>query len=466
MIGWKYRRQFVAWVTALLLALTPTCVFADEIDVNLELDKDIEATPVIAAVADSLPAKSAILMDQQTGKVLFEQNADEQLPPASITKVMTLLLVMEAIDSGKITLEDQVTATEYPCSMGGSQIWLEPGEVMTVHELLKAAAIASANDASAQLGEYIAGSVDAFVSMMNTRAAELGMVNTHFVNPTGLDDEGHLTTARDIAIMSRELMSHPLITEYSTIWMDSLRDGQTELVNTNKLVRFYNGATGLKTGTTNGAGSCLSATATRDDLGLISVVMGSPTSNDRFSAARGLLDWGFANYQSAAPPSIQSQLVPVEVIRGTEGEVNVTYDDPGRFVVEKGTQDSITQEVTMVENVQAPVEKGQTLGRVDVVINGEIVGSYNLVAENEVERMTFGNAFTRLTEKLLRMKRAPSSKDTTQTVDDGTTSPAENSVDISPDADSSSSAPEVPCSCGMDTCYCKQIGDVCGCTKK
>ena len=242
-----------------------------------------------------VPAKSAILMEQSTGQVLCEMNADEQMPPASITKVMTLLLVMEAVESGRLSLEDTVTCSPHASSMGGSQIWLEVGEQMTVQDLIKATAVASANDASVALAEKVAGSEDAFVVMMNERAEQLGMTGTHFVNCTGLDAPGHLTTARDIATMSRILIQHPMIREYSSIWMDSLRGGETQLVNTNKLVRFYDGATGLKTGTTDGAGSCLAATATRNGLSLVAVSLGSATSDERFQSARNILEYGCAN---------------------------------------------------------------------------------------------------------------------------------------------------------------------------
>ena len=344
-------------------------------------------------------------MEQQTGKVLFEQNADEQLAPASVTKIMTLLLVMEALESGKIHLDDMVITSEYANSMGGSQIWLKVGEQMSVDHLLKAVAISSANDASVLLGEHVAGSNDAFVAMMNDRAKQLKMTNTHFLNPTGLDDNGHLTTARDIALMSRELMKHPRISKYSTIWMDSLRGGATELVNTNKLVRFYKGATGLKTGTTNGAGSCLSATATRDGLNLVAVVMGCPTSDDRFSSARGLLDFGFANYQSVAPPSIAHELVPMPVLRGVEPSVEVTFDDPGTFVVEKGNAAAMTQKITMVDDVEAPVVAGQILGKVEVMLDGQIEGSYDLKATMSVERMTMSKALAKLVRSLFKMNR-------------------------------------------------------------
>ncbi len=426
-------------------------------DIDPNLNEDFEAVEVISQYSSDLPAKSAILMEQETGKVLYEKNADEQIPPASVTKVMTLLLVMEAMDEGKIAISDLVTTSEYANSMGGSQIWLRVGEDMTVDDLLKAVAIASANDAAAALGEYVAGSNDAFVKRMNERAAELGMNNTHFVNATGLDDPGHLTTARDIAIMSRELIKYPKIVEYSTIWMDSLRGGATDLVNTNKLVRFYNGATGLKTGTTDGAGSCLAATATRDGLSLISVVMGAPSSNDRFASARGLLDFGFSNYQSAEPPPVDGELTPVPVLRGVSESVMPTYNDPGRFIIEKGGEDKITQQVTLAEDVEAPVLSGQILGEVQVMVDGEVVGAYHLTAANDVERMTFGRAFGKLLGHMLRTGRNGDAN--MEHGGDHTASPPATEGAVTPEH-----SPE--CTCEEGKCYCDEIGDICGCTKK
>lgn len=279
----------------------------------------------------SLPVKSAILMDQNTGGILYEMNADQKLPPASITKIMSLLLFMEALENGKIALTDTVTCSEIAAGFGGSQIWLKPGEEMTVDDLLKAVAVQSANDATVCLAEYVAGSETAFVQMMNQKAAELGMENTHFACCAGLDNEGHYSTARDIALMSRALLQHAGITDYTTIWMDTLRDGATSLVNTNRLVRFYQGATGLKTGTTNGAGCCLSASATRDGLGLIAVVLGAENSDKRFTAARALLDWGFANYAAAeiTPPELE----PLPVTHGTASTVELTALPPTEGIV-------------------------------------------------------------------------------------------------------------------------------------
>ena len=262
----------------------------------------------------ALTAKSAILVEQSTMQPLFEANADEQLAPASITKIMTLLLVMEAIDSGRIGLQDMVTASDYASSMGGSQIWLEPNEQRSVHELLKATAVASANDAAVALAEHLSGTEGAFVEEMNKRAQELGMQNTHFVNCTGLDEEGHYTSARDISLMAGELLRHPKITEYTTIWMDHLRQGETELVNTNRLIYHYKGATGLNTGSTDNAGKCLCASAVREEMGLISVVLGAPDSNAQFNESRSLLDWGFGNFV-CAKISLPEPLSPLKVDR-------------------------------------------------------------------------------------------------------------------------------------------------------
>ena len=285
----------------------------------------VEDVPVVDAAAQpqlSLNCREAILVDQDTGTVLYEKNADEQVPIASITKVMTLLLTFEAIHNGQLTLETTVPVSEHAYHMGGSQIWLEPGEQFTLDEMIKAICVSSANDAAVAVAELVGGSEPAFVERMNARAAELGMENTHFACCAGLDNEGHYSTARDIALMSRALLRYPKITDYTTIWMDTLRNGATSLVNTNRLVRFYQGATGLKTGTTNGAGCCLSASASRDGLGLIAVVLGAGNSNDRFAAARALLDWGYASLAAVniTPPELE----PLAVIRGTAPTVELT----------------------------------------------------------------------------------------------------------------------------------------------
>ncbi len=367
------------------------------------IDQEIEQAAALNP-KENLPVRSAILLEQSTGKVLFALNEHEKLPPASVTKIMSLLLVMQALESGQIKLADMVTVSKEASQMGGSQIWLKEGEQMSVGDLLKAAAIASANDATYALGEHVAGSEMAFVEMMNQEAKRLGMNDTTFMCSAGLDEEGHLTSAYDIAIMSRELMKYPAIKTYTTVWMDSLRGGQTELVNTNRLVRFYKGATGLKTGTTSGAGSCLSATAERDGMGLIAVVMGSPTSDQRFAAARSLLDMGFAGYQVYLPAPPTAELLPVKVRMGVEATIAPTTDAPPSFVIEKSKKGEITQKVNLVEEVEAPVEQGQKLGSIEVLCGEEVLGEYPIVASQAVERLTFGRALLRMLEAATKTK--------------------------------------------------------------
>lgn len=345
-----------------------------------------------------IKAKAAVLMDVSTGKILMSYNENERLYPASVTKIMPLLLVMEAIDSGRITLDDVVTVSGTAAAKGGSQIWLKEGEQMTVHELLKATAVYSANDACTALGEYIAGSDEAFVKMLNERAEELGMNNTNFENCTGLDDttDNHLTTALDVAIMSRELLKHEKITDYTTIWMDSLRNGETELVNTNKLVRFYEGTTGLKTGTTSKAGCCVSASARREGTHLVAVVMGSDNSSDRFETAKSMLNWGFANY-STVTPAIDGNLIPdVGVINGVEEKITPEIPLADSVLIEKGRENEITRTIDLAVDVAAPVEKGQVLGTVTFRLGDEMLGEYNLTAPKSVDKLTFSIVFLRV----------------------------------------------------------------------
>lgn len=385
------KRLFSVFICAALL-MQPMAVFATE-----------EELPAAIIVNADIPCKSAILIEQKSGRVLFEKQPDEKMPPASITKIMTLLLVMEALDSGRISLDDAVTCSPHASSMGGSQIWFEPGEQMTVHELLKATAIASANDAAVALGEHIAGSEEAFVAMMNERAGQLGMKNTVFKNASGLDTEGHLTTARDIAIMSAELLRYPKITEYTTIWMDSLRNGETQLVNTNKLVRFFEGATGLKTGTTDEAGSCLSASAERKGLSLVAVVLGAKNSNDRFSAARGLLEYGFANFEMKSVPEPEPPIAPIAVTGGVKREVEVQSNAPETMLTEKGRANNITQKITVQESLAAPVSAGDKVGDVVVMADGIVVCEYELFAKDDVLKMTFPAAAEMVLREVIRM---------------------------------------------------------------
>lgn len=358
------------------------------------------AADVHAISDDELTAPSAVLMEAVSGRVLYEKNAHEKRPCASITKVMTLLLVMEAIESGKISLSDQVAASAYASSMGGSDIWLKEGEVMTVDDLLKATVIMSANDAAVVLAEHVSGSVDEFVRLMNQRAEELGMEETVFKNPNGLDEEGHITSAYDVALMSCALISHEKIRDYTLTWMDYVRNGETQLVNTNKLIRTYQGITGLKTGTTSQAGSCITATAERDGLPLISVVLGCDTTEHRFQDAAALLDFGFANWTSVTPQ--MPQLSEVPVLKGMEKSVSLRTDPPSALVAEKGNEEAVG-EIILTEPVEAPVEEGQILGKVCYKIGEEVVMERKIYAQSSVPAMTFNSVFEFLIHELLRI---------------------------------------------------------------
>lgn len=389
------RKKYLKAVSfALIFALCFSLSTAAAHTVSSECDISDIAVAVTAPAdetdegpAFSVNAKSAVLMEVYTGTVLFDQNSDEKLPPASITKIMSLLLIMEAIDSGKISLSDTVSASEHASSMGGSQIWLEVGETMTVDELLKAAVIASANDATVALGEKISGSEEEFVRQMNKRAKELGMNDTEFKNCTGLDAEGHLTTAHDVAVMSAELIKHDLIKKYSTVWMDTLRDGESELVNTNKLVRFYSGTTGLKTGTTSNAGYCLSATAERDNTSLVAVIMSAPSSNDRFANAKKLLDYGFANYKYICV-SPEKKEYPAIVKDANEPTVNLVPSGNLSLLFKKGNSQEITQEPQIDENITAPVKKGQKLGKIIVSSDNVQLGSIDLICSENLDKIS------------------------------------------------------------------------------
>ena len=349
----------------------------------------------------NVAAKSALLMDAATGTILYEQNAHEPLAPASVTKVMTMLLIMEAIDSGKIGWDDTVTTSETAAAKGGSQIYLKVGETMTVSDMVKSIAVSSANDCACAMAEHLAGSESAFVDLMNQRAKELGMTDTHFVNCTGLDDAQeaaeHRTSAHDIALMSRELLkNHPDIRKFTTIWMDTVRNGAFGLSNTNKMVRFYDGCTGLKTGFTNGAGYCLSASAQRDGLELIGTVMGSSTSAEQFAAAKSMLDYGFANFALYTPEYPDGSTVPVAL--GRSATVTAVPSESAELLVEKSQVNSIVTEVTLSESVSAPVAAGDPLGTMTVKSQDEILKEIPLVAAEAVERLTWGN----LTVKILR----------------------------------------------------------------
>ncbi len=357
-----------------------------------------------AAPAPAVDVPAALLMEKETGTILFEENAHEKREPASVTKIMTMLLVMEAIDSGRLSYDDTVTVSAHAASMGGSQVYMKENECMSVRDMLKAVAVVSANDGSVALGEHLAGSEEAFAAMMNQRAKELGMNDTHFVNCTGLPAEGHVTSAHDIAVMSRELMlRHPDIRQFTTIWMDTIRDGAFQLSNTNKLVRFYEGATGLKTGFTDTAKYCLSATAERSGMELIAVVMGGQTSEQRFEAAKSLLNFGFANYTLVDVYPDQA-LPPVEVLLGEEDFVQPVPAGTCRLLVDKADVGKVTQEVELAADVQAPVESGQRLGRLSVCVDGVEQQVIDLVADRPVVKLTVGKIFMRFLDVLF-MKR-------------------------------------------------------------
>lgn len=339
-----------------------------------------------------LDCGSACLIEQSTGQVLYDYNMHEPLRPASVTKIMSLLLIMEALDSGRISLTDRIPCTEDAADMGGSQIWLDVRESLTVDEMLKAICVVSANDCVVAMADYLEGSQSAFVDKMNKRAKELGMNDTCFKNCHGIDEDGHVTSSYDIAIMSRELLvNHPSITNYTTIWMDSLRDGKSSLVNTNKLVRNYNGCTGLKTGSTSLALYNLSASATRDNLSLIAVVMKAPTSAIRFSSAQKLLDYGFSNYSATTFGSKGDIIKSISVNKGTSSFVNAILENDAQIVTKKSNNSEISQEIHLDETINAPILEGQKLGEVTYTLNGSIVSTINLVADKEVAKLTFLN---------------------------------------------------------------------------
>ena len=349
-----------------------------------------------SARAVEVAAPSALLMEKETGTVLFAKNEHAKLEPASVTKVMTILLTMEAIDAGQLHYDDVVTASAHACSMGGSQIWLKENEQMTVSDMLKAVCVVSANDCAVALAETVAGSEEAFVERMNQRAAELGMADTHFCNATGLPAEGHVTSAYDIALMSRELIrNHPDIRQYTTIWMDSLRDGASELVNTNKLIRFFDGATGLKTGSTDSALYCLSGTAERDGMELIAVIMKDATSAQRFEDAKTLLSYGFSTY-SLEHVTPQEALPPVTVRLGTQATVQPVLEEGSALLLEKSKAGTLEQSVSLAEAVEAPVAKGTPLGTLTITSGEETVAELALVAGEEIPRITFGQMLLRV----------------------------------------------------------------------
>lgn len=361
----------------------------------------LAAVPRVGAAGPEIAAPSAILMDAATGTILYEKNAHERLRPASVTKVMTLLLVMEALDSGCISWDDMVSTSAHAAGKGGSQIYLEEGEQLSLDEMLKSVVVSSANDCATALAEHVAGSESAFVDRMNERATELGLSDTHFVNCTGLDDEPeaaeHLTSAYDIAVISRELLRHDEIRSYTTIWMDTVRGGRFGLSNTNRLVRFYSGTTGLKTGYTSEAGHCLSASAQRDGMELIAVVLHCDSSTDRFQSAKALLDYGFANY-ALVTPDLTQPLPEIPVRLGREETLTPVLQQTAPILIEKGLQAAVSRSVSLCETVTAPVEAGQQLGTLCITANGRELAQIPIVAPTGVERLTAWE----LTVQLLR----------------------------------------------------------------
>ena len=382
------RRVWMLVVCCLLMGLFPNKVYGAALEVA---------------------GKSAVLMDVETGTVMYENNAHEPLAPASVTKVMTMLLIMEAIDSGRIRWEDTVTASETAAAKGGSQIYLKVGETMSVSDMVKSIAVSSANDCACAMAEHLAGSEAAFVERMNERAKELGMNDTNFVNCTGLDDAPesaeHRTSAYDIALMSRELLkNHPDIKKYTTIWMDTVRSGAFGLANTNKMVRFYSGCTGLKTGYTSGAGYCLSSSAERDGMELIAVIMGSATSQNRFAACKSMLDYGFANFAVYTPAVQENMSVPVTL--GKAGTVRAVPAEASALLVEKAQLSSVRSDFVLEERVDAPVSKGQRLGTLTVKAGEQVLAQIPLVAEEGIERKGWGDIFVDLLRQVAMAKPA------------------------------------------------------------
>lgn len=394
MLKYKFSILKIICIFIIAIFLFPTiCIASDTIYTWSNSAKPLtETIPTNATTSLSLNVGSAVLIEQNSGQVLYNQNMHEKLRPASVTKVMTILLIMEAIDSGKLSYTDKIPCSEKAAGMGGSQIWLDVREELTVDEMLKAICVVSANDCTVAMAEYLAGSEEAFVNQMNAKAKELGMNDTTFKNCHGIDEDGHVTSAYDIALMSRELLTkHPSITKYTTIYMDSLRDGKSSLVNTNKLVRNYKGATGLKTGSTSVALYNLSASATRNDLSLIAVIMKAPTSPIRFAEAQKLLDYGFNNFEYKKLANKNDLIKEISVDKGIENGVNAILENDSGVLIQKGQNKDIVQSVQLTDSINAPVSAGQVLGNVTYSLNGNEIGKVNIVAEKSVGKNTAFN---------------------------------------------------------------------------
>jgi D-alanyl-D-alanine carboxypeptidase (penicillin-binding protein 5/6) len=375
---------------ALIIAIIFTAVPVFSVDVN-------------AVTGETITAPSAVLMETSSGKILFEKNPHEQRPCASITKVMTMLLVCEAIDSGKLSLDDTITASAHAASMGGSDIWLEEGETMSANDMIKATVVASANDAAVALAEHLCGSEEVFVQKMNEKANQLGMKDTVFKNCNGLDEDGHITSAYDVAVMSRELMKHEMIFDYTSIWLDNLRDGKTQIVNTNKLLKTYKGITGLKTGTTNDAGCCMAASATRGDMSLVAVVLGCNSGKERFSDAAALLDYGFANFsvtQLKAPDDLPKT---IKVENGMQKNIGIGCDINSSIVLDKNSGSKIVSKIDLPESIEAPVASGQKLGTVTYSLDGKAVKNFEITALQHAEQISFASVFSVLLNSIISL---------------------------------------------------------------
>lgn len=395
---------------SLIILLSSVCMAADSVYVWSNQSFPKETIETVSDVKEDnsmkLESGAAILIEQTTGKVLYAHNIHEKLRPASVTKIMSILLIMEALDGGKITLDTQIPCSENAHAMGGSQIWLDTTETLTVNDMLKSICVVSANDCTVAMAEYLAGSEEAFVQQMNTRAKQLGMNDTTFKNCHGIDEDGHVTSAYDIALMSKELLNHhPSITNYTTIWMDSIRAGKSQLVNTNKLIRNYKGATGLKTGSTSIALYNLSASATRDDLSLIAVIMKAPTTKIRFAEASKLLDYGFANFASKSFGKKGDIIQTVQVNKGIEPYINAVLEEDAKVLIKKGDNGNITQNVVINENITAPIEAGEVLGTIQYLAGDTLLLERNLVADKDIAKSTLWNITTNLYQMWFNMCR-------------------------------------------------------------
>ena len=375
---------------ALIIAIIFTAIPVFSVDVN-------------AVTEETITAPSAVLMETSSGKILFEKNPHEQRPCASITKVMTMLLVCEAIDNGKLSLDDTITASAHAASMGGSDIWLEEGETMSADDMIKATVVASANDAAVALAEHLCGSEEVFVEKMNEKASQLGMKDTVFKNCNGLDEDGHITSAYDVAVMSRELMKHEMIFDYTSIWLDNLRDGKTQIVNTNKLLKTYNGITGLKTGTTNDAGCCMAASATRGDMSLVAVVLGCNSGKERFSDAAALLDYGFANFSVTQLKAPEDLPKTIKVENGMQGNIGIGCDVNASIVLDKNSSSKIVSKIDLPESIEAPVVSGQKLGTVTYSLDGNAVKSFEITALQGAEKISFASVFSVLLNSIISL---------------------------------------------------------------